>query len=556
MVALPSLWAGFFADDLLHVAVLEGTSAPATPWSLFTFASGDVNELKPFIERGPYPWWTYPELRLSFFRPLSTLLIHVDHALFGRWAPGYHLHSILWYALAVVAVSLLYRAVLPAAVAAVALLLFAVDGNHFVAAAWPANRNALAAFVPAMIAVWAYLRFREGAASSIYALVPLGILLSLFAGESALAVLAYLLAYELVGATGQLRYRLPNLIIPALCGIGFVVLYKVKRFGAWGSGVYIDPTQSPLDFLLAAPARFFALAGAGLVHAPADLWLLVMGARPAIVGAGVLSVGLAGWAAWSTWPSLPEPAQRTLRWLMLGSALSLIPVLATFPANRLLFVPSVGSCALFSVLLWHARGLAKTIGIGFVAIHVLVSVIAWPSSALLFRSVMQAGYAAVEASEIDPATAASQHLVVLNAPDPLIGLYHPIIGAMEKRPMPYAWQVMTMVPYDVRFTRTSPAEFQLQIVDGTMLTTIFEKIVRADSLPLQIGEPYRISSMTVRVLEMEGIGPTRISAVLDAPMEDPRWSFLEWRDGALRRFKVPAVGETVLLKHERGPMEL
>jgi hypothetical protein len=176
VVALPSLGSGFFADDLMHVAIIEGSPAPGKPWDLFTFATGNPKEIAPFVERGPYPWWTNPELKLRFFRPVSTLLIQIDHALFGRWAPGYHLHSLLWYLLGVFVVSLLFRAVLPVAIAAIALLLFAVDGNHFIAAAWPANRNAMVAFVSAMLAVWAYVRFRQAQTSRAgYTIVALGI---------------------------------------------------------------------------------------------------------------------------------------------------------------------------------------------------------------------------------------------------------------------------------------------------------------------------------------------------------------------------------------------
>jgi hypothetical protein len=29
------------------------------------------------------PWWTSPELKLAFFRPLASALVALDYALFG-----------------------------------------------------------------------------------------------------------------------------------------------------------------------------------------------------------------------------------------------------------------------------------------------------------------------------------------------------------------------------------------------------------------------------------------------------------------------------------------
>ena len=44
-----------------------------TPSDLFRFAGGDVEHLRRMMDQGPYPWWTLPELKLVFWRPLSGL---------------------------------------------------------------------------------------------------------------------------------------------------------------------------------------------------------------------------------------------------------------------------------------------------------------------------------------------------------------------------------------------------------------------------------------------------------------------------------------------------
>jgi hypothetical protein len=67
------------------------------PLSLFTFSDGSEREVRAHAHDGFYPWFTHERLGLSMLRPLSSALMWVDQALFGRAALGYHLHSALWW---------------------------------------------------------------------------------------------------------------------------------------------------------------------------------------------------------------------------------------------------------------------------------------------------------------------------------------------------------------------------------------------------------------------------------------------------------------------------
>lgn len=555
VVTLPAiLWGGFFVDDLMHLAILEGVPAPAKPWDLFRFADGHAEVIRPFVARGPYPWWTHPELKLWFFRPLSTATAQLDHALFARFAPGYQFQSLLWYLLTVFAAGALYRRTLPVAGAAVAALLFAIDGNHYLPAAWIANRNAVTAVAPALLGLVAHLRWREEQWRWGLPLSVFGYAVGLAGGETALAVLAYVLAFEAVGIRGPRRERMLALMPAAAIGLLYVGIYKVFGFGAWGSAVYIDPTQTPLDYLAAALARVLALASGGLLHLPADLWFVVKGARPLLVGMGALAFACVAWIARAVLKTAEETERRRLSFLILGAALSVLPVLATFPANRLLLVPSIGVCSLFGAAFVHAVGARRKVTLALIGTHVVISVIAWPFNTWLIRMTARTGEAMAAAAELDDARTPEERMVVLNAPDPLMAFYHPMVRRLEGRPLPYAWQVMTMVPKDVRFTRTSDSSFELEIINGRMLEDIFEQLVRSESQPIKRGEAFAIDGAVVKVLEMDGIHPTKLSVTLDAPLEDPRYRILEWRDGAMRVFEPPPVGESVVLVHTPGAM--
>ena len=85
LLVLPALRAGFSFDDFLQRLVLEG-KAPELglgPASLYDFGGGALRA-QDWVERGYVPWHTDPQLSIRFFRPLGSLSIALDQALFGR----------------------------------------------------------------------------------------------------------------------------------------------------------------------------------------------------------------------------------------------------------------------------------------------------------------------------------------------------------------------------------------------------------------------------------------------------------------------------------------
>ena len=79
------------------------------PFDLFTFCSGDPEDLKLLKEEGVFCWWGVDGFKLSFWRPLSCLTHIFDHLLLGGHPVLMHGHSILWMAILLVVVDRLYR---------------------------------------------------------------------------------------------------------------------------------------------------------------------------------------------------------------------------------------------------------------------------------------------------------------------------------------------------------------------------------------------------------------------------------------------------------------
>ena len=559
VLALPTVGLGFFNDDYYHLLVLEeGPVVPGSRFDLFRFASGDADETTYLMTQGPYPWWTLPELKLAFWRPLSSALTALDHRLFERAAVGWHLHSLLWYLGTVAVVGGLLRRLLPGAVGALALLLFALDGAHFLVVAWLANRNALVAALPALLGLWMHLEWREHQRPGALPLSILGFAVGLMGGEGALGVMAYVGAYELWGNPEGRRERLAALAPLGLLAGTYLGLYKLYGYGAYGSGSYMDPLGEPGRYLLGVLARVPVLVGGLVLELPSDVWALDARTRGWLVGLGVLTLGLFGWLWRATWPQLTEEERRHCRWLLPGAALALLPVAATFPSQRLLLVPGVGGLVAVAAILvtawrsrergWRPRGVA--VGAGLVALaHLVVAPLWWPLMTWSFQEMDRQVARSVESVEgaVDGEKLPEQRVVTLACPLPTLTMYLPSVLAARGMPMPRAWWPLSMSPLPQQLTRTGEAAFELSLSEGRFLTSEFEAIFRGPGHPLVQGATVELAGMKVTVLEADEEGPRRLGFELDAPLEDPSWVFLSWKDEALRPFTFPPVGQRVSL---------
>jgi hypothetical protein len=552
-LGLCTLGMGFFGDDYGHILILEGAPGLGKPYDLFRFAGGDVEAVRRLMQLGVYPWWTLPELKLAFFRPLSSALIVLDYHLFGRNPVGYHLHSLAWY-LAVVAVyGLMLRRYLPGVLGALALLLFAIDDAHLLPAGWLANRNALVATLPALVGLWLHLEWREHGRRWALPLSLLGLAVGLTGGETALGLFAYVGAYELLSARGTRAARLRGLVPALVLGVGYLLMYRALGYGAHGSGSYLDPLGEPGRYLASAPPRLLVLLGGLFLGAPSNLWSIAAVTRPWLVAAGVLGLGLFLWLLRGAWPGLTDEERRHCRWLFTGAALSLLPVVSVFPDNRLLLVPGVGGCVALAVVLRHAwrlrergerpRGVRPVAWV-FAALHLVLAPLFWPVMVLGVRTVGQGAVDMLEVTEgeLDVARIREQHVMVLSAGDPLAGMYMPMLWAFHGKPQARSWRTLSTAPEEHVFTRTGPGSFELELPQGHFHASEFEQVFRGLRYTLAKGAQVDLEDVRVTVLDADAKGPTRIGFELDVPMEDPSLVFLHWREGALRRFTPPPVG--------------
>ena len=370
LLALPALGMGFLNDDYLHQAHMDGRWAGGAQhpiWSLFDFVGTDPTIRGQQDARGILPWWAPPDLHLSFMRPLSSATHWLDHLLWPSTAWLQHAHSLLWWALCLVGARLVLRRVHGAGgVAALALLLFAVDDAHILPIGWLANRNALVALAMGLGAFYAWIRWRAQRTAGWAALSLGGLALALLAGESGIGTFAWMVAWQLAVEEGRLGARLAPLLRPAAVVVIWRITYQFLGYGAHGSGIYIDPGHDPLTFLSGLAERLPLLGLSLLSGAPVEVQVIALPPMRLILAliAAIICAVAIRWA----WPMLRS--DRLARFHALGACLALVPAAATFPMSRLLGFAGLNAVALLAMMTRRAGWLdpvpspAPTRGLG------------------------------------------------------------------------------------------------------------------------------------------------------------------------------------------------
>jgi hypothetical protein len=339
-------------DDYVLGLIARGQGAALglarAPLDLFTFTTGDTANNHRLMDVGlMLPWWTDPELKIAFFRPVASLTHWLDERLWPASPLLMHLHSLAWFGVLLAAAAATYRRLEGGARAAgLAFLLYAVDDAHGPTVAWLSNRNALIAGVFGCAALVAHDAWRRDGSRLAAWLAPACLVIGLLAGELAIGAVGYLVAYAAVLDDGAPSRRALSLAPTAAVVAAWRVLWLGAGYGARGSGAYVDPLASPLAFATEMPLRLAVLLHGQFSAPPSDLAFLAPPAhRPLLVSIAVVTVGVVTWLLWRIVRS-----DRTSRFWALGMGFSVLPLAATFPSDRLLLFVGLGACPLLARL--------------------------------------------------------------------------------------------------------------------------------------------------------------------------------------------------------------
>jgi hypothetical protein len=246
--------------------------------------------------------------------------------------------------------------------------------------------------------------------------------------------------------------------------------------------------------------------------------------------------------------------------LLTGSALSLIPVAAVFPSDRMLLVPGIGLAAALATVLvqayrsWRSHRRWMLIGAGgFLAIvHLLLApLLTVGLQTLLIRHSRQSLELAASPVVVE---AGGRETILVFAPDHVVSLYLPLMIDHLEGPAPKSWRPLSIAPHDHWLRRSGPRTLELEVAEGgVMLRSVFEELYRDPENPLAPGAVVERGLLRAEILATNDRGPARVAFHFDRDLSDPMLYFLVWLGGGLRRADLPAIGEEVFLERTLGP---
>jgi hypothetical protein len=348
LVSLPTLVSGLFLDDYQQrITLLTGGEG-----NVFEFFHRGTVATEEQLQSGVLPWWTHPDTKVVFYRPVAQWLMKLDYRLWPDNLLLMHLHSVLWYALVVFMAGLTYRNIMPTRWAAgLAALLFAVDAAHGPAVAWLANRNTLVCLTAALPSLLCYRQTRLP-----WRIVGCGLFaFSLACSEGALAITGYYFAHEVFLSERPWHERIRRLLPYALVAMVWLAFWRYRGFGTAGPGFYIDPASDPSLFMEKVIYRFPAYLVGQFFLPPAEIFGLAEDSGTRWFAFAYASIGMA-LLAWLLMPLLRS--SRLARFFGLGMLVAVIPICGSAMVSRSLWFVGFGAAGLLALFIEHFRSLS------------------------------------------------------------------------------------------------------------------------------------------------------------------------------------------------------
>lgn len=557
LLAIPALFTGYQIDDYMQLATIRGVEPlpeQRSPWmELFSFMDGDPERNAMLRDRGILPWHIPLDLKARMWRPVTAGTHILDDAVARDLPVVAHLHSIAWGMLLVLLVALLFRRIegtasrAAAAVGGLAALAFTVDEARGWPIAWIANRNALICGVCGVGVLLLYDRWRrDGWRAGAFA-APLLFVLGLFAGEAAIATTAYLFAYALFVDTGPRRQRLVRLMPYALIVVGWRASWSALNYGTANSALYLDPITQPLAWLGGLTWRAPALLGDQFFSFPS----MISSFLPAAVMLGVGAVFALLLAALF---ALARPLLRghpTAAFWATGMLLSLLPICATFPWNRLLTFVAIGASALLAIFVVGALDKARQLRPGrFVrlvawllfALHLVVAPLALLATAYMPKLVGAVNFSSCSEAAPKGPEVPGQTFIYVNAND-LCSAYVAYVRVIDGEPVPRRVFMFTSALYDLELTTVDARTVELHIPAG-MNSNPADTLLR--DTPMPVGEVVELPDVRVEVLSHNAEGyADRLRATFAVPIDDDSLVWIRSRPPTGEVFEPPPPGQTL-----------
>jgi hypothetical protein len=579
LLYIPFLFSGFFQDDYgfrlnFSPDIYEKGNIPAEvmqngPLNLYGFSWDASTRFSIGQDKGFAPWWASDQIKMNFFRPLSSLTLALDFNLWPETPLLMHIHSLLWFCLFIFLAYSLYRSLSGSAVVAgLSILLLVADDVFCGPAGWISNRHAMVAMVFCVLCVWLYHQGVSkkkwpyiAGACGVYAL-------ALLASEMGLVTFAYLFAYLLVLDRDKWLGRLKRILPFILITVVWRLVYTGLGYGTTGTLLYIDPLLEPVDFITQMFTRIPVLLFSAFGLPVVDL-ILAFSSKDMIVPAVVLLVPL-GLLVLTAYPVLRT--HRASAFWVIGLLCAVVPLVSGIPQNRNLGLVSLGVMGLAGQLFVDVAtarkpGTLKTFQriLLKVAIPILIILYLVVSPLLvIYNPTTTRTSAEAQARAADFGNApelAGQHLYVINPPGVMsfMGGLYPRLFTGKPFPLSINYLSSGFAPahiqrVDARTIIVTPeGGYTPQPGPIADASSPMENVYRAldgffynPRYPMRVGQVVTLSEVTVKVIEMTSDGRIARAAFTFAhPLEDDRYVWMLWDEdtSTYSSTRMPTIGE-------------
>jgi hypothetical protein len=544
LIHIPGLRTPLLLDDFTQLAMIEGRyPSPPGPFQLYDFIDDSNRAI--LVDRGVLPWWSHPKMVMRFLRPLSSALLWMDYRIAGDRPLWGHLHSLLWWAAACLAVHLLLRRLFSPRVAWLGVVVFALAPCHSFPLSWLANREEIISTALGTAALVVYLRWREWKKPRDGLLCLTLFSLAALAGEYTLCFAGYVIAAEMVVRGESVSRRVMALGCFAVPMLAYVAVHHALHYGAFGIGYYHDPLRDPGAYAGSAPRRLTVLLTTAWLGLNELVWVNEPGWKLVLV-----TIAAVGCLAVPLTRMLREldVAQRRGAWAMLvGSVLSLAPVMAVEPSARLLQVPMVGVSAVVALLVDHVwfprsarprRGAAEfteLVVLGLAFVHFFRA----PLDTWLSQRATRSWAANFEGrlASLSEQVDRSPMVVILRANSSQAIFFSPLRVEDPSARV----RTLSLRSGKCLVLRTSARAFDMVAAPPGLFPIGPGDLLR--DIPIRQGDRAELPGMRVTILELHEDGaPRRARFEFDRDLDDPSMVWLIDASSGFREQKLPAVG--------------
>jgi hypothetical protein len=384
--------------------------------------------------------------------------------------------------------------------------------------------------------------------------------IALLAGENGLCTTAYLFAFAVwLDPQPTLFKRLLTLVPYAIVSFIWLGFYKFANFGAHGSGMYTDPLTAPLAYVGALVERMPILLEAHFSALPVSLEELRM---PGWLQAIFLAISAA-----MIWPVLRQSA--SARFFLTGLLVSLLPVCAAKPEDRLLVFSSFAAMGLVASTLvyWFGRSekhWTTTLGRGISVIMLVVHLVCSPLSFVANYALpaMALNRITVQPALSMPVTAADagRDVVLLNPPVVAAAFFQAWVRLDQDLPIARNTWILASGMHPLSITRLDDHALLLAPQAG-FLDTPNDWYIRSPLQPLSVGQTIDQGNMLVTVKSLTRDGrPAQVEFRFTESLDSDNLRLLRWEEtgsglfaeGHWTDWTPPAPGETATLSLDIG----